>query len=145
MLKKFTKLIIAFALVSTIFSQYKDIPIDRVFNLDKSNDGDEFTVGMDKEFTFKIRGNPTTGYGWYLAEEIQEDDSLLAINLKEDRSTKNYEADPAPEGMMGVGGSFYFNFKGKRAGTYPLIFVHKRPWETESINQKAIKVTVSDI
>lgn len=136
--------IIAFALLSIISCQYKDIPKERVFNLDRIINESEFTVGIDQEFTFKIRGNPTTGYKWYLAEEIQEDDSLQATSLKEDRSTKNYQIDDAPEHMMGVGGSFYFNFKGKRAGTYPLIFVHKRPWETESIEQKAIKVTISD-
>ena len=144
MLKIFIKTLITFALLSIIFCQYKDIPKERVFNLDKSHDGQEFSVGMDQEFSIKIRGNPTTGYGWYLAEEIQEDESLLSTNLKEDRSSKNYEKDSAPEHMMGVGGNFYFNFKGQRAGTYPLIFVNKRPWETESVNQKAIRVTVND-
>merc|ERR1712232_642501 len=103
-----------------------------------------FQVEPNQEFAFKIKGNPTTGYQWFLAEEIQEDESLLATNLKEDRSTKEYIFGISGDKMMGAGGHFYFTFKGQRAGTYPLVFVHKRPWETDVAARRAVSVTVGE-
>lgn len=140
--KRLIKPIILLALISLSLCQYKEIPKERVFELDKLPENASFAVEQDQEFAVKIRGNPTTGYSWFLAEEIQEDESLLATNLKENRSTKNYEIDDAPEHHMGVGGFYYFKFKGQRPGTYPLVFVHKRPWETEALAQRAVQVIV---
>jgi predicted secreted protein len=144
MLKIFFKLIIAFALISFIFSEHKDIPLERLFDLDRTDGSENFVVSLNNEFSFKIEGNPTTGYAWYLAEGLQDEDTLSSINLTEDGATKDYVDYPQSEVEAGMGGIFYFDFIGKRTGTYPLIFVYRRPFETEIKKEKIIKVTITD-
>ena len=142
MFKKFAKLIIAITLISNIFCAYKDIPDERIFDLDRSN-GQTFTVEKDQKFAVLLRGNPTTGYEWFLAEQIQQDE-LVADDLNENGITKNFLGLSEKETSMGLGGSYYFTFIGKKAGTYPLIFIHKRSWEKEALTVRAATITVTE-
>jgi predicted secreted protein len=115
---------------------------------DQSNSMD-VSVESGKEFSIKIRGNPTTGYGWYLknAEAISNSAVLKAKNLNEYESTNDYKTDPHAAGMVGVPGSYYFTFEatasaGKKEA---LTFVYKRPWEKETEPIYTLTVNVSII
>ena len=143
MFKKFAILIILFALTSSILCRFKDIPDERIFDLDKIN-GESFLVQKDQEFAVLLRGNPSTGYQWFLAEEIQEDEGLVSLNLNIERTTKKFLELTTEENRMGLGKTYIFTFMGKRAGTYPLVFVHRRSWEKEAVSTRGIKITVSE-
>jgi predicted secreted protein len=144
MLKLFIKFIIAINLICYIISEHKDIPLERQFDLDRIEEGQIFTVAVNTEFSIKIEGNPSTGYGWYLAEGIQDEDTLASINLTEDGATKDYVDYPQPDIEAGMSGVFYFDFVGKRTGIYPLIFVYKRPLDVVIQKEKLIKINVID-
>lgn len=139
----FKKIIIAIALITSTFCSVKEIPADRIFDLDKIN-GKSVSVELDNEFAILLRANPTTGYLWYLADNVLEDEGLAKIDINTNGDTKNFLSLPTNEGRMGLGGSYYFDFIGRRAGTYPLVFVHKRSWEKEAISTRAISVTITE-
>jgi predicted secreted protein len=93
-----------------------------------------------------MRGNPTTGYGWYLknANELNED-VLIPKNLNEHNTAKDYVTDEHPEGMVGVGGSYKFKFLCNKASeeNVDLVFEYKRPWEkNEALRTVTVKVNL---
>ena len=112
-----------------------------IFSLENEKDLNTFDAGLNDEFFIKIHGNPTTGYGWYLMENSNKED-LLALNLDENNSSENYETDAHPEGYVGVGGDYFFKFKGAKQGQYNLLFVKKRIWEQNVISEKYVVVNV---
>jgi predicted secreted protein len=93
----------------------------------------EIKVNKGQEFTISIRGNPTTGYGWFLKDYTELNSSeLLASNLNEYGSTDDYKQDRAPRGFVGQGGAYYFKFKvneNANVAEQKLTFVNKRAWE----------------
>ena len=61
-----------------------------------------FTIPAEKTLTFKVSGNPTTGYEWHYVET----ENGAAFDVVED-----YIMDPVPEGhedYTGIGGTYYF-------------------------------------
>ncbi len=67
-----------------------------------------------------LRGNPTTGYGWYYSFST---DGVLT-------ETKNsYTPDSA---LTGAGGTYVWNFKAVQPGTTTVTFQYYRPWEGDS-------------
>ena len=94
-------------------------------------------------FTIKIKGNPTTGYGWYLNPSNIDNSILEPLNLNEKNSTSDYVTDPHPEGFVGVGGHYYFRFNAKAPGNADLIFSLKRPWETTVERTVNVKVNIN--
>jgi len=83
--------------------------------------------------SLKIRGNKTTGFGWYLENrDALEKNIIDPLNLDESKSTQDYMVDENPDHLMGIGGYFHFDFKimdNAEKKTVELIFSNKRPWE----------------
>lgn len=104
----------------------------------------DITAKAGDTFTIKIRGNPTTGFGWFLENRDNLDNSVIQpLNLNEHGSSRDYITDEHPEGMVGVGGYYYFKFKGMKAGAnVTLRFVNKRPWETSAIRSVDVNVNL---
>jgi predicted secreted protein len=102
------------------------------------------TVSLNQILVVKIRGNPTTGYGWYLENADTLDRSILnPTNLNEYNSCKDYITDNHPQGYVGVGGYYYFKFKPlKETNSITLIFNNKRPWENKAVRTVELLVTV---
>jgi predicted secreted protein len=102
----------------------------------------EFQLGSNKLdithkagdiFTVKIRGNPTTGYSWFLQNINSIDTSAIKpLNINEKGSSQMYVSDQHEEGMVGVGGYYYFIFKALGSNVnITLKFKYVRTWETE--------------
>ncbi|MFC1847467.1 protease inhibitor I42 family protein [Chloroflexota bacterium] len=89
-------------------------------------------TGVNQEFVIALDSNPTTGYGW----EESYDDSVL--NLVDDR----YEPDEKAAGLVGAGGTQYFQFEALKAGQTEITLVYKRHWETEILEQKVFNVDI---
>jgi predicted secreted protein len=90
-------------------------------------------------FTVKIRGNPTTGFSWFLENVRKLDTSAIKpLNVNEDGSSQKYITDEHPEGMVGVGGYYYFIFKALKSNVnLTLNFIYKRSCELCNINRTA--------
>ena len=128
-------------LTACISCDYQDVPEERIYSLNSNENIFEFSTVLEKEFYIKVRGNPTTGYGWYLSENSDKE-NLLTLNLDEYNSCNDYVVDKHPEGMVGVGGNYYFKFKGLKEGNYNLMFIKKRAWEQNNIAEKRVVLKV---
>jgi predicted secreted protein len=128
-------------LISSSTEQITDPNVEgQLFTLPVEN----ITAQAGSIFTIKVSGNPTTGYGWYLKNkaELTNSEVLVASNLNQ-YGSGDYITNPHPEGMVGVGGNYYFKFNAKAPGNVQLIFEHKRPWETEVLKTYTVNVVVS--
>jgi predicted secreted protein len=116
-----------------LFTMPSDLAQDTPWNI---------SAKMGSTFTIKIRGNPTTGYSWFLENRTNLNTSLIqALNLSEHGSA-DYVTDPSEPGMVGVGGYYYFRFSALAAGDAQLVFVHKRPWETSPLKTVTVNVSI---
>ncbi len=87
-----------------------------------------------QEFELNAKGNPTTGYSW--KQEILEGNDVIQF-LRED-----YVSDDHPEGMVGVGGTFYFAYKGLKEGTAKVELRYARAFEWNPIERKVVKINI---
>jgi len=91
----------------------------------------DIVAKVNEPFQIKLAGNPTTGYNWVLKNL----DEIKASPLIEQLSN-NYNAAEHEEGMVGVGGTFIFEYEvnEKACGqTLPkLVFSYERSWEKDS-------------
>ena len=76
---------------------------------------------VGQEFVIVLDSNPTTGYGWQLAGEI--DKKVLSIVEITHKTSKS--------GRIGAGGKDRWTLKGLRAGTVTLSLQYVRPWEKD--------------
>ena len=119
----------------------KTFPKDRIVSLD--SEISEFTVKKDLDFICKIKGNPSTGYGWFLSKNNSLNGKLNCTNLNQYNSTKDYIVNEHPSGWTGVPGYYYFMFKGLEAGKYDLEFYNKRPWENFNAKVRTITIIIN--
>ncbi len=89
-------------------------------------------TGVNQEFVIALDSNPTTGYGW----EADYDESMLS--LVEDK----YSPDEKAKGLVGAGGTQYYQFKALKTGKTEITLTYKRSWETEILEQKVFKVDI---
>jgi inhibitor of cysteine peptidase len=94
---------------------------ETIYSEDKQN---ILVTGGQREFTLKLKSNPTTGYSWFLREY----DSQLLTPVKH-RFQK-----PTDEKLMGAPGYEFWTFRVKPAGfVVPqqtiLRMVYTRPWQ----------------
>ena len=75
-------------------------------------------------------GNATTGFKWEL-KDGKDEDSLVSVG------DPTYISDPAPSGMVGVGGKQTFVFTAKKPGKGTLQFVYARPFGEHEVGKKA--------
>ena len=95
--------------------------------------GQEISIGVDQEFVIALSSNPTTGYMW----QVSHDENMLKL------IESKYElGGETKQGVVGAGGVELFRFKALNKGETEITMVYKRPWEEESINQKAFTVNI---
>ncbi|MFB8008733.1 protease inhibitor I42 family protein [Nocardia sp. NPDC056000] len=87
----------------------------------KDQDGKDIPLTVGQGLTVKLAANPTTGYLWQLAE--------LDQNIVKQDGGMEYEQDPSPNGMVGVGGTAIFRFTAQAPGATRLVLEYRRPWE----------------
>ena len=121
---KILKFILTIISISIILSQNIKsifIPVD-ISNLD-------IKIKENTEFELKIKGNPTTGYNWYILN-YDELPNLDIICLNKD-NTGEFIYDPNQVGIVGIGGTFTFRFKvNSHNNNFKNIkLIYKRDWE----------------
>ncbi len=100
-------------------------------NITESMDGQTVTVKAGESFTIKLSGNPTTGYGWQMADV---DTSIV----QQDGKTA-YKMDLP---IAGSGGMYTYHFKTVSAGTTTLNFKYLRSWEKDKAPYKTFTITI---
>jgi len=93
------------------------------------DNGKTITVKNGDTFTVKLDENPTTGYSWNLTT----DDGL---RVADDHYTSN------ATGRMGAGGYHTWTIKAVKTGTYRIIGVYKRPWESTTGQEEKYLLSV---
>lgn len=108
---------------------------EKIFIYDFGTEPQTINVKKGEEFSIQIRGNPTTGYNWFLfdGEKLKENNLVKSIGLSEDGKGR-YVSDVV-EGMVGgVGGTFIFDFLALNTSDEPQIInlYYQRPWQLNS-------------
>ena len=98
-----------------------------------TDSGQTIGVGIDKEFVIALGSNPTTGYRW----QASYDEAMIELV-----ESKYEPGKQAKEGAVGAGGVEYFTFKALKQGQTGITLDYLRPWEKESIEQKAFTVDI---
>ena len=106
-----------------------------------SNDNMEFSYSGGEQsisakageiITITTETNPSTGYSW---TEPVVSEGLTIVG------TGSYsDAEP---GLVGAGGSHYWNVVAEDPGTYTFTTEYKRPWENESISTITVTLNFS--
>jgi inhibitor of cysteine peptidase len=97
--------------------------VEKAINIDAEGNSKTIHVLPGKTICVKLKANHTTGYSWSLAAV---DKSVLEVGEEGE-----YESDPHPEGMVGVGGNEVWSFKAIAAGETEISLVYVRPWEKD--------------
>ena len=90
------------------------------------------SVGVNQDFIIALDSNPTTGYDW------EESHDAAMVKLVE----KKYRPDEKAAGLVGAGGTQYFQFKALKVGKTSITFAYKRPWEEDIAEQKAFNIDI---
>lgn len=83
--------------------------------------GKQVDLAIGQGLIVTLAANPTTGYAWVV--------SGLDQNVLRQNGSAEYEQDPNPDGMVGVGGKSVLNFVGANPGTTQLVLDYERAWE----------------
>ncbi|MFZ4584771.1 MAG: protease inhibitor I42 family protein [Acidimicrobiia bacterium] len=79
------------------------------------------TLTKGEQATIKLSANATTGYEWVVATEPDQAVAKIVSN--------EYQADPNPKGMSGVGGTQVVVIDGVGAGSTILVLNYLRTFE----------------
>jgi inhibitor of cysteine peptidase len=98
---------------------------------------------VDSVFSIALEGNPTTGYLWSDATELNT--CLTQLNRGEE-----FEMDPTSKQPIGGGGTYTFKYKVKSDGEANIRLIYSRPWETgqgpaKTFNMKILAGTMGTI
>lgn len=85
-----------------------------------ANPGVPVEVRRGEKFTLVLGGNPSTGYGWYLADSSWRD--VLRV------AGTDYVQLPAPPDMVGVPGHEYWTFEPIAPGDVRLALNYEQAW-----------------
>ncbi len=118
---KFTLIIISISIILSDNIKSIFIPYG-VSNID-------ITVKENTEFELKIKGNPTTGYEWYILN--YDELSNLDIICLNKHNSGDFISDPHESGIVGIGGTYTFRFKvNSHNNNFKTIkLIYKRDWE----------------
>ena len=96
----------------------------------------ELKVETNKAYTIALRGNPSTGYSWYMAnvDTVKNSKAVEMLNLDKYNGSIDFVKDHLEPGQLGwgIGGVYNFKFKVKDAAANKLpklIFEYKKIWE----------------
>jgi len=87
-------------------------------------------VAQGQDFTVEIPSAPTTGYKWYLAD------------LPDSLSLTSEEFRPKPAEQVGDSGWQLFHLTARDAGDFEVELTYRRPWETEPVERKSVRIKV---
>jgi inhibitor of cysteine peptidase len=85
--------------------------------------GQKIAMKPDQRLAVRLESNPTTGYGWEVAEY---DASVLSPE-----GEAVYEQEKLNEKLTGAGGWQTFKFKPVKTGETRLKLVYRRSWEKD--------------
>jgi inhibitor of cysteine peptidase len=97
------------------------------------DEGTIVTINVGDTLVVRLSGNPTTGFSW-VRTEPQNQTILEPVG--------DPEYTPDDPDVCGGGGTFRFTFRAVGAGTTPLSFDYKRPWEEAVLGTYAVTVYV---
>ena len=81
-----------------------------------------FKCNMGDTLVLTAKENPTTGYQWIFNKEAQDSNNPF-YTIKDE-----YQRDPAPEELMGVGGKRVITLSMLRRGSTRFEMVRDRSW-----------------
>jgi len=124
-------------LAEHLFEVIPTVELEEV-NVDEEDYGSQVELEQGQILVVTLESNPTTGYGWEVAE-IQE--SIL--EQLGDAEFKQSETGEPP--LVGAGGWEIFRFKAISAGQMTLKLGYRRPWEegVEPIDTFSVEVVVN--
>jgi predicted secreted protein len=102
--------------------------------LGDDDDGATVDLVVGEEVVVELIENPTTGYEWYEDEPSPE---VLLLLIDE------YESDPAPDDMVGVGGTRRFTYEAVKAGDGVLSYTHQN-LQNEVIDEWSVTLRVEE-
>ena len=98
-----------------------------------TNPSETISTSVNGKFVIALDSNPTTGYTW----NASYDESMLSLEKDE------YNPDEKAEGLVGAGGTQYYQFKALKAGSTEVNLTYLRTWEEGYIDRKVFTVTIS--
>ncbi|MBY5990935.1 protease inhibitor I42 family protein [Ferrimonas balearica] len=106
-----------------------------VVEVDEAHNGRVITLSPGQSLVVALESNPSTGFGWYLAEEIGP---VLAME-----GEPEFVSASGAE-LAGAPGEERLHFVAGRPGTVTLKLTYGRPWETTlpAAKHYALQVTV---
>ncbi|MFC1576526.1 protease inhibitor I42 family protein [Candidatus Omnitrophota bacterium] len=115
---------------------YRAVKIDDIERLPRmqehSDPAKPIEVRRGKQFVISLESNPTTGYGWQLAEPPDTDIIELVDSY--------YIADATDR--VGAGGKVKWTFKAVDSGKAAVSLKYVRPWEKNVPSMKTVKFEV---
>jgi len=100
-----------------------------------ADDGREIELSEGQVLVVRLEANPSTGYGWQVAEPGQE--GIL-------RQTGVIQFEPDSE-LLGAPGTQILRFEGKRDGQTTLRLQYRRPWEMEVEPRRTFQLQVTAV
>ena len=98
-----------------------------------SNPSQTINATVNGEFAIALDSNPSTGYSW----NVSYDASMLSLEKEE------YNPSEKEPGLVGAGGTQYYQFKALKAGSTEINLTYLRTWEEGYIDQKVFTVEIS--
>ena len=108
-----------------------------ITNLGDPGEVSDVDLRPGESFRLAFDANATTGYSWALLPEYSE--TVIELTGDEYRSNSN------PFGMVGVGGTQYFQLRALASGETQLRFVYSRSRNAEdAVEERLLNVSVSE-
>ena len=101
--------------------------------LDEADDGSLKAIKIGDIVIVQLRGNPSGGYLWEMADTLKED-VLEPLGVG--------EFIPDDPNVCGSSGVWKFRFRAVASGTTTLDFVYWRPWEEETTDTFSVIIFV---
>ncbi len=95
----------------------------KLLELNEADNGKSVKAIALARIFIRLRGNPTTGYTWQLAEQP----SAVLGPLGD----PEYAPDRQTPVAVGAGGTFTFSFRAAKPGSGSIRLVYRRPWEKD--------------
>jgi inhibitor of cysteine peptidase len=103
--------------------------------LNEADDGRTVKVLAGAKVFVRLRGNPTTGFRWQLAEKPG--------GTLEPLGDEEYTPDRERPVAVGSGGTFTFAFRAVKPGSGTIRLAYRRPWEKEKPPAQTFSVTIA--
>ena len=102
--------------------------------IDITDDGSTVKVSPGQVLAVTLESNPSTGYGWYVLEELPA--------ILEQQGEPEFVAEADSGDRVGAGGMTTLRFKTLKAGEAELTLGYRRPWEDKE-PERTFEITVA--